>query len=111
MNAFKRNQITVIEGNILVDDSLYKPFEDKAPSNRSYYALPSASSFNWNSVTFWLRLKGQKVHIFADPETPSYIKILNKTKPGKKTRLQVQTVKASEGKEVFRFKRLSWPFG
>ena len=103
VNAFKRSGIQTIEGDILVDDSLYKPFKDKAPSNRSYYALPSASSFNWNSVTFWIRPDKMKAQIFTDPENP-YIKTLNKIKSGRKTLLQVQTVKTSKNQELFHIK-------
>ena len=103
VNTFKRSGIKTIKGDILVDNSLYKPFKDKAPSNRSYYALPSASSFNWNSVTFWIRPGKTKVQIFTDPENP-YIKTLNKIKSGRKTILQVQTVNTSANQELFHFK-------
>lgn len=103
VNSFKRQGIKTIKGNILVDDSLYKPFKIKIPSNRSYYALPSASSFNWNSVTFWIRLNKKTPQIFVDPEN-SYIKTLNEIKPGKRTSIQIQTVPSDEKKEIFRFK-------
>ena len=103
VNSFKRQGIKTIAGDILVDDSLYKPFKIKPPSNRSYYALSSASSFNWNSVTFWIRPGKDVVQIFVDPKN-SYIKTLNEIKPGKRTSIQIQTVPSDEKKETFRFK-------
>ena len=103
VNVFKRTGITHISGDILVDDSLYRPFKIPHTSNRSYHALPSASSFNWNSVTFWVRWQETQAHILTDPDN-SYIKILNHIKPGKTTRLQIQTVKGhSKSGEVFQF--------
>lgn len=102
INSFKRNNITAIKGDILVDDSLYKPTEFKIPSNRSYYALPNAASFNWNSATFWIRSNKTAPQIFVDPENP-YIKIINKIKLGKKTSVQIQNGELSKNNETFKF--------
>lgn len=102
VNSFKRNNITTIKGDILVDDSLYKPTEFKVPSNRSYYAVPNSASFNWNSATFWIRANKIGTQVFVDPEN-SYIKILNKIKLGKKTSIQIQNGDSSESSETFKF--------
>ena len=58
VNTFQRTGVKIIEGDIAADDSLYKPVRFEAPSSRSYYAPPSAASFNWNSVAFWLAPAG-----------------------------------------------------
>ena len=100
VNVFKRTGITHIKGDILVDDSLYKPFKIPHSSSRSYHALPSASSFNWNSVTFWVRWDKTQVHILTDPEN-SYIKTLNRIRPGKTTRLKIQEMAGQSKGEVF----------
>ena len=77
VNAFQRTGVKIIEGDILADDSLYKPFLFEQPSARSHYALPSAASFNWNSVAFWLAPPAPGG--FA---TPSATRRASKVRPG-----------------------------
>lgn len=106
INILKRSGIKNIKGSLLVDDSLYKKSFYLPLSERSYFAPASASSFNWNSVAFYIRpgksLKSP-ARVFSDPEN-SYIQIKNKVKTGNKNKIHIQRKHFSKGKELFEIK-------
>ncbi|WII72792.1 D-alanyl-D-alanine carboxypeptidase/D-alanyl-D-alanine-endopeptidase [Bdellovibrio sp. 22V] len=86
VNAFTRNKITKIEGDIIVDDSLfdkvrYDVSRQKERVDRAYDAPAGAMSFNWNSVNIFVRPngKGNGADVFIDPEN-EYIRLVNKAK-------------------------------
>ena len=106
VNTFTRSGIKKIQGNLLIDDNLYKPEPALPYSERSYLSPTSASSFNWNSVTFHIRpgktLKSP-AQIFIDPEN-SYIQIINKVTTGTKNKIKIKRKMFSSRKEVFEIK-------
>ncbi|MCY4512170.1 MAG: D-alanyl-D-alanine carboxypeptidase/D-alanyl-D-alanine-endopeptidase [Bdellovibrionales bacterium] len=107
VNAFTRTGIKVIEGDILVDETLYRADGFLSRTDRSYEAPVSAASFNWNSVTFRIRpgeKAGSKAQIFVDPQN-SYIQIRNRvtTSEKSKTKIRVSRVSQSGKSETFQF--------
>ena len=90
VNNFSRTEITKIEGDIWVDESLFdgKTTDESRESirvDRAYDAPVSAMSFNWNSVNVFARPGeniGDKLKIFADPLN-KYVSVVNKTKTGR----------------------------
>jgi len=86
VNAFTRNKITKIEGNLIVDDSLfdsvrYDASRQKERVDHAYDAPVGAMSFNWNSVNIFVRpgKKGEAAQVFLDPEN-DYVRLVNNTK-------------------------------
>ena len=103
VNTFTRSGIKEIKGNILIDDSLYTKEPSLPYSERSYLAPASASSFNWNSVAFYIRpgktLKSP-AFVFTDPEN-LYIEVINKVITGGKNKIRIKRKMSSSTKEVF----------
>ena len=113
VNVFTRSGIKIVEGDILVDETLYNSDNFSSRTDRSYEAPASAASFNWNAVTFRVRpgdMVGSKARIFVDPEN-SYIHFKNHvvTSGKNKTRVKVRRVSRSKKGEVFRFKGMISP--
>lgn len=86
VNAFTRSNIKKIEGDLVVDDSLFDKVRfdssrQKERVDRAYDAPVGAMSFNWNSVNIFVRSngKGNGATVFADPEN-DYIRLVNKAK-------------------------------
>ncbi|MDG0815513.1 D-alanyl-D-alanine carboxypeptidase/D-alanyl-D-alanine endopeptidase [Bdellovibrio svalbardensis] len=86
VNAFLRSQIKKIEGDIIVDDSLfdkmrYDVSRQKERVDRAYDAPVGAMSFNWNSANIFVRpgQPGQEAKVYADPEN-DYIRLVSKAK-------------------------------
>ena len=107
INVLTRSGIKKIQGDLLIDDSLYNKEPPLPYSERSYLAPASASSFNWNSVAFYIRpaknLKSPAL-VFADPKN-SYIEIVNKVKTGKKNKITIKRRRPfSLKKEIFEIK-------
>jgi D-alanyl-D-alanine carboxypeptidase/D-alanyl-D-alanine-endopeptidase (penicillin-binding protein 4) len=83
VNAFNRNEINKIEGNIVVDDSLFDNVRidstrQKERVDRAYDAPTGAMSFNWNSVNVFVRpgkAVGSPAQVFIDPEN-EYIRLV-----------------------------------
>jgi D-alanyl-D-alanine carboxypeptidase/D-alanyl-D-alanine-endopeptidase (penicillin-binding protein 4) len=82
VNAFTRNKISTIEGDLIVDDSLFdnQRFDSsrqKERVDRAYDAPTGAMSFNWNSSNVFVR-PGKKVgdlaQVILDPEN-EYLKL------------------------------------
>ncbi len=86
VNYFVRSNIKKIEGDIVVDDSLfdkvrYDSTRQKERVDRAYDSPAGAMSFNWNSVNVFVRpgQVGQPVQVFIDPEN-EYIRVVNRAK-------------------------------
>ncbi len=86
VNDFNRNQINLIEGDLIVDDSRFDKIrfgEDRESIrvDRAYDAPVGAMSMNWNSVNVYVR-PGTKIGdpclVFADPIN-KYIRVENNT--------------------------------
>jgi len=82
VNAFLRTGILDIQGDLLVDESLFDDSHfdfsrQKQRVDRAYDAPVSALSFNWNSVNVFVRpgpTVGAPAEVFLDPEN-EYTKI------------------------------------
>ncbi len=82
VNTFLRSQIKFIDGDIVVDDSLFDQsrFDSSRQDvrvDRAYDAPTGAMSFNWNSVNVFVRpgkSPGESALVFADPEN-DYIEL------------------------------------
>ncbi len=86
VNHFVRNGVSKIEGDIVVDDSLFDQtrFDESREDvrvDRAYDAPVGAMSFNWNSINIFVRpgKKGESANVFLDPEN-GYTRLVNKTK-------------------------------
>jgi D-alanyl-D-alanine carboxypeptidase/D-alanyl-D-alanine-endopeptidase (penicillin-binding protein 4) len=86
VNDFTRSGIHEIQGDVVVDDSLFddERFTETRKEkrvDRAYDAPISAMSFNWNSVNIYVRpgKLGAPCLVTADPEN-NYIRIRNETK-------------------------------
>ncbi len=86
VNAFLRNQIKKVDGDIVVDDSLfdkmrYDVSRQKERVDRAYDAPVGAMSFNWNSANIFVRpgQPGQEAKVYCDPEN-DYIRLVSKAK-------------------------------
>lgn len=85
VNAFLRNDVRKIEGNIVVDDSLFDSVRfdssrQKERVDRAYDAPTGAMSFNWNSVNVFVRpgkTVGSPAQVFIDPQN-EYIRLSGK---------------------------------
>jgi serine-type D-Ala-D-Ala carboxypeptidase/endopeptidase (penicillin-binding protein 4) len=86
VNEFTRIGVTSVEGDIVVDDSLFDSvrFGDDRESDRvdrAYDAPLGAMSMNWNSVSVYVRpgdKPGDKLKVFPDVMS-SYFKVRNET--------------------------------
>lgn len=86
VNTFARTGIRKIDGDIIVDDSLFDKvrFDDSREDvrvDRAYDAPVGAMSFNWNSINVFVRPgeNGEPGRVFLDPDN-GYTKLVNKTK-------------------------------
>lgn len=91
VNVFTRNQISKIEGKIIVDDSLFDNvrFDSSREDyrvDRAYDAPTGAMSFNWNSVNVFVRpgaKAGDVAQVFIDPPN-DYIRFTSSVTTGGK---------------------------
>lgn len=86
VNNLRRTDLQSIEGDIIVDDSLfdevrYDESRQEERVDRAYDAPVGAMSFNWNSVNIFIRPGevGEPGRVFLDPEN-DYFQLVNKTK-------------------------------
>lgn len=85
VNDFLRSGIKKVNGNIVADETFFddEKFDQGRESernDRAYDAPLSGLSFNWNSTTIYVRpaeSKGEKAHVFIDPEN-DYVVLTNK---------------------------------
>ena len=103
VNILTRSGLKKVEGDLIIDDSLYNKEDSLLYSERSYSAPSSASSFNWNSVAFYIR-PGKAISspavVYANPQN-QYIEVINKVKTGRKNKVTVKRIKTYSNKEVF----------
>ncbi|MCB0406857.1 MAG: D-alanyl-D-alanine carboxypeptidase/D-alanyl-D-alanine-endopeptidase [Bdellovibrionales bacterium] len=108
VNEFVRNQIHIIEGDIVVDDSWFDsirfdPSREESDVDRAYNSPIGAMSFNWNSVNIYIRPNnkiGKPPLVFADPDN-NYIRVINQAKTigsGKGSRISVNRRESSDKK-------------
>ncbi len=88
VNEFKRQGISHIPGDIILDDSLfdqvrYDESRESKRIDRSYDAPVGALSFNWNSVNVYIKPDDGKVQAYIDPES-NYFTLRNRAKISKK---------------------------
>lgn len=106
VNNLSHRGIREVQGDLLIDDTLYNLETPLPSSDRSYMALISASSFNWNSVSFRIRPSQtfrNPAFVTADPEN-SYIKIISRVKTGKKNKITIQRQSISPVGEIFKIR-------
>ena len=107
VNALTRTGVKNIEGDIVVDDSLFDklrfdPSRQKERVDRAYDAPTGAMSFNWNSVNIFVRpgkKAGDPALVYADPEN-QYIQLRAKvetTGKGGKTSVDVDRDESTKG--------------
>lgn len=90
VNNFLRTGVKEIQGNIIVDDSLFDliRFDETRESSRvdrAYDAPIGAMSFNWNSMNVFVRPSsdGAKANVFLDPAN-DYLVLNNNVKTKRK---------------------------
>lgn len=107
VNAFTRTSVKKIEGDLIIDDSLFDkvrfdPTRQKERVDRAYDAPTGAMSFNWNSVNVFVRpgkKAGDPAQVVADPDN-QYIQLKSKvvTSPeGAKTSVSVDRDEDTKG--------------
>ncbi len=103
VNEFVRNEIKTIEGDIVVDESLFDQVrfdESRDPGrvDRAYDAPIGAMSFNWNSINVHVRptKAGQAPKVFLNPYNSEWT-ITNKakTKKGSSSSIVVSRVQGN----------------
>ncbi len=103
VNEFIRNNIHIIEGDLVVDDTWFDqvrqdPSREDSGVDRAYNSPIGAMSFNWNSVNIFVRpaaKKGQRPQVFVDPQN-NYIRVINNAQTVDKNKsisVQVKRVK------------------
>lgn len=109
VNHFLRTGIKTIDGDIIVDDSLFDAIRfdgsrENARVDRAYDAPVGAMSFNWNSVNIYVRpgIVGQAGKVFLDPEN-GYTRLVNKTATvaGGGQKISVSRKVDKDGRETF----------
>lgn len=96
VNNFVRSGIREIQGDIVVDDSLFDNIRfdgtrESVRVDRAYDAPVGAMSFNWNSMNVFVRpsdKNGSPALVFLDPEN-EYLRLENRTKTKSKGGAQI----------------------
>ena len=105
VNELMRRRIDQIQGDIIVDDSLFDAINRDSnrlmPTDRAYDAPIGALSFNWNAANVFLNpgdVSNTPAYVYLDPaSTP--IKLINRAKTGgKKLSVVVKGLSASQNK-------------
>lgn len=107
VNVLTRNEIEKVDGDIVVDDSLFDKnrFDNSRESvrvDRAYDAPVGAMSFNWNSVNVFVRpgqKQGDPAKVFIDPEN-EYIQLINKAKTSGGSGNQLKVSRESDKKFI-----------
>ena len=112
VNKLKRDDIKVVSGKIYVDETYfdsdyYSEGRQQRRVDRAYDAPVSGLSFNWNSISIYVRpgdSPGAPAKVYTDPELPNIV-IKNKatTSGGSKTNVSVQR-KLKDGKIIISLK-------
>jgi len=108
-NQFARTGIKVIEGSVVVDDSLFDSvrFDSSRESvrvDRAYDAPVGAMSFNWNSLNVYIRpTENASAKVILDPES-DYYTLINQVKTVSGSALSIDVDRrwdSSAKKEIF----------
>jgi D-alanyl-D-alanine carboxypeptidase/D-alanyl-D-alanine-endopeptidase (penicillin-binding protein 4) len=107
VNVFRREKIKKIEGDLVIDDSLFdgKRFDESREDqrvDRAYDAPVGAMSLNWNAINVFLRpgLKvGEPASVFVDPESEAVV-LDSDLKTAHKTDYGVSRRSGANGKDV-----------
>ncbi len=107
VNELMRKQISQIQGDIIIDDSLFDsirrdPHRLPQPTDRAYDAPIGALSFNWNAINIFLSpgpKKNAPAFIYLDPiDEP--IQLINKIKTkGRRLKATIRTATLSQPSE------------
>lgn len=99
VNEFTRTGVDTIDGDIVVDASRFDSVavddsRDEKRGDRAYDAPVSAMSFNWNSVSVYVRptKNGEKPVVFVDPENTLFKVQNNATTGGSSLTLAVERI-------------------
>lgn len=108
VNHLKRTGVRQVGGNLIVDEGLFKAQKSKKrfSFDRSYNSPLSALSFNWNSMSIYIRpgLENQKANVLIEPQT-SYVQVNNKTVTQKGSRtLRLTRKNHKTGKNILDIK-------
>lgn len=100
----RKTGVNHIEGDIVIDNSLFQKNYFLSHKVDSYEAPVSSASFNWNSVAFYVEPTQNKslARVTLSPKN-TFIGVVNKvqTNLGKKSRISVKRIKQSSQREVF----------
>lgn len=107
VNAFMREKIKQIDGDLVVDDTLFdnKRFDESREDHRvdrAYDAPVGAMSFNWNAINVFLR-PGDKVGdhaiAFVDPDNEQ-VQLNSELRTANKTDYGVSRKLGTDGRDV-----------
>ena len=109
VESFKRYEVKRIEGNIVVDDSIFSTKGDDSrvidnALDRPYNAPVNGLSFNYNTTTVYFRpgfKVGSPVRVYPEPDT-EFLEVINRsqTVSGKVNSLRATRQGGKNGKEV-----------
>lgn len=108
VNEFRRLGVQKISGTLIADDSwfdqnYFSKTRDGGRVDRAYDAPVSALSFNWNSVTVYVRpgKAGAPAAVFIDPQN-EYVTLKNnaKTVSGRGNKIVISRTTSSRGDTV-----------
>lgn len=105
VNIFIRSGVKKIEGDLIVDDTLfdsvrYDLSREASRVDRAYDAPVGALSFNWNSVNVFVRPSSEtKPQIFLDPQN-DFTTLTNKANMSSKTALMVDRTEIKNRNQI-----------
>jgi D-alanyl-D-alanine carboxypeptidase/D-alanyl-D-alanine-endopeptidase (penicillin-binding protein 4) len=107
INELKRSDVRKIKGKLYVDESYfdkdyYSEGRQKRRVDRAYDAPVSALSFNWNSVSIYVRpgkANGHKARVYLDPPVP-FVKIINKARTTSSSKTKLKVSRKIKGQSV-----------
>jgi serine-type D-Ala-D-Ala carboxypeptidase/endopeptidase (penicillin-binding protein 4) len=107
VNEFLRSGVKEINGDIIVDDSFFDsvrrdPSRDQSAVDRAYDSPIGAMTFNWSSVSIFVRPSaraGEPARVFADPEN-DYIKLVSRARTTASGHTQVEATNETLTKKL-----------
>ncbi|MCB0377127.1 MAG: D-alanyl-D-alanine carboxypeptidase/D-alanyl-D-alanine-endopeptidase [Bdellovibrionales bacterium] len=107
INKLKRSDIKKIEGQLYVDESYfdndyYSEGRQKRRVDRAYDAPVGALSFNWNTISIYVRpglRAGQAARVYLDPPVP-FVKVVNSAKTGSDLKSSLKVERTSKNGEM-----------
>jgi len=107
VNKLRRSDIKKIEGQLFVDESYfdsdyYSEGRQQKRVDRAYDAPVSALSFNWNSISIYVRpgkREGDTARVYTDPELP-FIQVNNKAKTTGHSKTTLAVKRRLDGEKI-----------